>query len=101
MADRSRSRSRSPDRGAPPAGDQSYPPAESNGDAAPPPADAGAPPPADAGAGGSGDEVKLYVGNLDYGVCLLSNKTVGNIHVLTQSLFLFYSTLSPTFISYG
>jgi hypothetical protein len=58
MADRSRSRS--PDRGAPPADDQ-QPPSDA------PPADA---PPADGGAQGdmNGEEVKLYVGNLDYGM---------------------------------
>jgi hypothetical protein len=61
MADRSRSRS--PDRGAP--ADDQQPPSDA------PPADA---PPADGGAqsggdmnGGGGEEVKLYVGNLDYG----------------------------------
>lgn len=63
MADRSRSRSRSPDRGAPPADD---PPADAPTGEAPPPAANG-----DAGAsnpdGSTGDEVKLYVGNLDYG----------------------------------
>ena len=70
MADRSRSRSRSPDRGAPPAGDQQYPPAEqaNGGGDAPPPADAApAPAPAAAAEAGTGEEVKLYVGNLDYG----------------------------------
>ena len=59
---RSRSRSRSPDRGA------DAPPADASG--APPADDAGAPPPqADNGAGGGGDDgegVKLYIGNLDY-----------------------------------
>ena len=68
MADRSRSRS--PDRGAPPAEDQ---PEAAPADA-PPAADAAAPAPADGGAdnnnGTSGDEVKLYVGNLDYGTFL-------------------------------
>jgi hypothetical protein len=54
MAERSRSRSRSPEGGAPPADD---PPQDENGDA-PPPGDA----PAD-----DGEEVKLYIGNLDYG----------------------------------
>lgn len=65
MADRDRSRS--PERGAPPADDSSsYPPQD--GDAGGTrPADDGPPPPADAnGDGGSGEEVKLYVGNLDY-----------------------------------
>jgi hypothetical protein len=57
-----RSRSRSPDRGAPPADnqDQQYP-ADAN-----PPQNGGtsqAPAPAD----GNAEEVKLYVGNLDYG----------------------------------
>lgn len=62
MADRSRSRS--PDRGAPPADDaQAPPPADAQGDA-------GAPANGDAGA--NGEEVKLYVGNLDYGAFLLS-----------------------------
>ena len=67
MADRDRSRS--PERGAPPADDAAADtaapaPAADGGDApAPAPADNNA-----AGAeGGSGDEVKLYVGNLDYG----------------------------------
>jgi len=65
MADRSRSRSRSPDRGAPPASD---PPADQNGDGAPPPADsAPAAAPTENPNGSTGDEVKLYVGNLDYG----------------------------------
>ena len=58
---RSRSRSRSPDRGADaPAADTS---------AAPPAEDAGAPPPQADGGGGGGDDgegVKLYIGNLDY-----------------------------------
>ena len=68
MADRSRSRSRSPDRGAPPAGDQQYPPADqANGDGQQPPADNGGAPPAENPNGSTGDEVKLYVGNLDYG----------------------------------
>jgi hypothetical protein len=60
MADRSRSRS--PDREAP-ADDQQQPPA--NGDA--PPADNGGAPADGGDNGGTGDEVKLYVGNLDYG----------------------------------
>jgi len=63
MADRSRSRSRSPDRGGPPS-DQ--PPADQplGNDGAPPADDAAqAPAPAQDGAG---EEVKLYVGNLDY-----------------------------------
>ena len=68
-----RERSRSPERGDPPAEDEkkdppsaageSEPaaPQDSNGDAAPAPA-------ADSGDAGKGsDEVKLYVGNLDYG----------------------------------
>jgi hypothetical protein len=57
MADRSRSRSRSPDRGAPPT---DHPPTDQ------PPAEA---PPAanDAVASAPDEEVKLYVGNLDYG----------------------------------
>ena len=93
MSDRERSRSRSPDRVDPPAADteKDFPPAaapaaapagdekapaapqddsgnansnsNSNGDSAP------ANDSAD-GAGG-GDEVKLYVGNLDYGTLLL------------------------------
>lgn len=64
MADRDRSRS--PDRGAPPADDQQPPPAADAppADAGAPPADAGAPPP---GGDAGGEEVKLYVGNLDYG----------------------------------
>lgn len=71
-----RERSRSPERGdppaedtektdPPPAGDDEAPaaPQDSNGDAAPAPA-----PAADSGDAGKGsDEVKLYVGNLDYG----------------------------------
>ena len=72
-----RERSRSPERGDPPAEDEKKdpPPAagdsepapaapqDSNGDAAPAPA-----PAADSGDAGKGsDEVKLYVGNLDYG----------------------------------
>jgi hypothetical protein len=58
MADRSRSRS--PDRGAPPADQaQDYPP--QNGADQGAPADNSAPPVE------SGEEVKLYVGNLDYG----------------------------------
>lgn len=57
MADRSRSRS--PDRGAPPADDQ-----QPRSDA--PPADHGGDAGGDANNGG-GEEVKLYVGNLDYG----------------------------------
>ena len=59
-----RSRSRSPDRGAPPA--EEAPPVDTG---APPPGDSGAPPPSDGAppAEGGGDEVKLYVGNLDYG----------------------------------
>merc|ERR1719223_1676282 len=60
MADRSRSRSRSP---GPPA-DQPPADAPPASDGAPP-ADDGAPAPAAAPEGG-GDEVKLYVGNLDY-----------------------------------
>merc|ERR1719223_1623606 len=60
MADRSRSRSRSP---RPPA-DQPPADAPPASDGAPP-ADDGAPAPAAAPEGG-GDEVKLYVGNLDY-----------------------------------
>jgi len=52
MADRSRSRS--PDRGAPPA-DENHAPG--GGDAG------------DPSGGGDGEEVKLYVGNLDYGTC--------------------------------
>jgi len=87
MAERSRSRSRSPDRGAPPPADDQYPPAQDDaappagGDdqgGAPPPAgddgaQAGAPPensappaPAAGGAQDGGEGVKLYVGNLDY-----------------------------------
>lgn len=66
MADRERSRSRSPEGGAPPAEE----PAQNGEDAAP--ADA---PPAEGASAGDGapagddatDEVKLYVGNLDYG----------------------------------
>ena len=60
MADRSRSRS--PDRGGPP--DAQQPPA----DAPPadgPPGNSGAP--GDTNGGAGGEEVKLYVGNLDYG----------------------------------
>lgn len=60
MADRSRSRSRSPEGGAPPADD---PPQDENGDAP----HAGDAPPTDATAEDDGEEVKLYVGNLDYG----------------------------------
>ena len=70
MADRERSRS--PDRGAPPAdNDQDYPASGGGDDNAPP-----APHDGDNGAGAndnngdaaaSTDEVKLYVGNLDYG----------------------------------
>jgi hypothetical protein len=61
-----RSRSRSPDRGdAAPDGDappqDAAPPADAGADAAPP-ADGGAPPATDGGA----EDVKLYVGNLDY-----------------------------------
>ena len=68
MADRERSRSRSPEGGAPPADD-----ANQNGDDQAPPA--GDAPPAEGGdAHGGGDdgadEVKLYVGNLDYGMLL-------------------------------
>lgn len=58
---RSRSRSRSPDRGA------DAPPADTSG--APPADDAGAPPPQADNGGGGGDDgegVKLYIGNLDY-----------------------------------
>lgn len=83
MADRERSRSRSPEGGAPPAddnqnGDQGGPPA---GDA--PPADA---PADDAPAGDDGanaDEVKLYVGNLDYGMLIKSpwSHAWGFLHV--------------------
>ena len=65
MADRSRSRSRSPEGRAPPADN----PHDENGDA-PPKGDA---PQADAPAGDEGEEVKLYVGNLDYGT--YSNST--------------------------
>jgi hypothetical protein len=65
MADRSRSRSRSPEGGPPPADD---PPHDENGDA-PPKGDAH---PKDAPAGDEGEEVKLYVGNLDYGTYSIS-----------------------------
>lgn len=59
MADRSRSRS--PDRGAPPAEQaQEYP--QNGADQGAPAADTSAPP-----AESGGEEVKLYVGNLDYG----------------------------------
>lgn len=67
-----RERSRSPDRGEPPAeseppaaGDDKAPavPQDSNGDGAPT---------KDSGDGaGGGDEVKLYVGNLDYGTSII------------------------------
>lgn len=67
MADRERSRSRSPEGGAPPAEDTT----QNGDDQGAPPADNA--PPAD-GSGGDApagddatDEVKLYVGNLDYG----------------------------------
>eukprot|EP00525_Craspedostauros_australis_P001424 CAMPEP_0198132522 /NCGR_PEP_ID=MMETSP1442-20131203/58488_1 /TAXON_ID= /ORGANISM="Craspedostauros australis, Strain CCMP3328" /LENGTH=111 /DNA_ID=CAMNT_0043793535 /DNA_START=108 /DNA_END=440 /DNA_ORIENTATION=- len=65
MADRERSRSRSPERGAPPAdADQSNePPAGGPADGNPPPSGDNSGPAGDAG---GGDEVKLYVGNLDY-----------------------------------
>ena len=69
-----RSRSRSPDRGdAAPAGDappqDAAPPADAGADAAAPPSGGGAPadggaPPAD-----GAEDVKLYVGNLDYSEC--------------------------------
>jgi len=71
MADRERSRSRSPEGGAPPED------ANQNGDdhGAPSAGDAPhaeAPAAGDAPAGDdAGDEVKLYVGNLDYGTCCL------------------------------
>lgn len=65
MADRSRSRSRSPEGGPPPTDD---PPHDENGDA-PPKGDAH---PKDAPAGDEGEEVKLYVGNLDYGTYSIS-----------------------------
>ena len=79
MASRSRSRSRSPapeanGEGGGGGGEQQY--SGENGDAAPATngdaADAPAPAPADASGGGEGggaggEEVKLYVGNLDYG----------------------------------
>lgn len=87
MADRSRSRSRSPDRGAPPT-DQ--PPADQPASEAPPAADAAAPCKSEESsfpslsivgncavsnldcfldpiASAPDEEVKLYVGNLDYG----------------------------------
>ncbi len=54
MADRSRSRS--PDRGAPSADDQHH---SAPGDADGP-----------SGGGADGEEVKLYVGNLDYGALI-------------------------------
>ena len=89
MSDRERSRSRSPDRGEPPVKSEpnDAPPAATNGDDAAPPAapqysngDSAA---ANTGGDGAtgGEEVKLYVGNLDYGtsglcaldfLCLLS-----------------------------
>jgi hypothetical protein len=75
MSDRSRSRSRSPDR----VGDQ-VPPQVSN-DAPPadeqvvPPVDDQAPPSSNDNGNGqgaeTGEEVKLYVGNLDYGEYLV------------------------------
>ena len=63
-----RSRSRSPDRGdAAPAGDappqDTAPPAADAGADVAPPADGGAPP---AATDGGAEDVKLYVGNLDY-----------------------------------
>jgi hypothetical protein len=68
MTDRERSRSRSPEGGAPPAED-----ANQNGDDQAPPA--GDAPQGEAPAGDGGDdgadEVKLYVGNLDYGMFLV------------------------------
>lgn len=81
MADRERSRSRSPEGGAPPAED-----ANQNGDDQVPPA--GDAPPAEGGdASGAGDdgadEVKLYVGNLDYG------KSVAG--VVNECLFVYIS----------
>lgn len=64
-----RSRSRSPDRGAPPADQDQYPASDNN-----PPQNGGDAQGQDGsmgnGAGGddqNGEEVKLYVGNLDYG----------------------------------
>ena len=79
MADdrsRSRSRSRSPERNddnKPADDDNNAPPADdaptNNGDDK----NGGSAPPAnDGGDGGNGDEVKLYVGNLDYGKLLVS-----------------------------
>ena len=90
MSERSRSRSRSPDRGgaadAPPPADAlppaDAPPASTEGGDGPPPSDsgpapeAGANPPAPNGGGDphapSGEEVKLYVGNIDYSEFLVS-----------------------------
>ena len=73
MADRSRSRS--PDRGAPPADQEQYPASDNNppqngGDdqgQQPPMNGSGSGDANDAGGSGNGEEVKLYVGNLDYG----------------------------------
>ena len=71
MTDRERSRSRSPDRGDPPAdNDQDYPPAGGDDKSPAAPQDGGGTPANDNDNGdgaGSADEVKLYVGNLDYG----------------------------------
>ena len=75
MADRSRSRS--PDRGAPPAEQEQYPAADNNppqnggDDQGQQPANGGGSGDANEasadGGGAGGEEVKLYVGNLDYG----------------------------------
>ena len=70
-----RERSRSPERGDPPAEDEKKDPPPAAGDSEPAPAapqdsngDAAPAPAADsADAGKPSDEVKLYVGNLDYG----------------------------------
>ena len=66
MADRSRSRS--PDRGAASSDQQQYDNNQHHDDdGRGPPADGNAP---NSGENGNGEEVKLYVGNLDYGTIL-------------------------------
>ena len=72
-----RERSRSPDRGDPPADtEKDQPPAAGDDKAPAAPQDAGgdSAPVSNNGDGagaGGGDEVKLYVGNLDYGMSML------------------------------
>ena len=97
-----RERSRSPDRGDPPAdSEKDFPPAGGDDKYTDTPQDGGGDgAPANnsgdgAGAGG-GDEVKLYVGNLDYGTLVSSDGGVQRCILDFYQLVIFYGL--PLFV---